>query len=72
MALGGGWQRYPKLAAANEGLMAFDPDCLHPRAADLLELGASAWRRGASISPDAVSPAYLRAEVAVPPVQRAP
>lgn len=65
VALGGGWQRYPQLALANEGLFAGSADdCLHPRAATLLELGASAYRRGACIGPDAVSPAYLRIDVA--------
>jgi len=70
VALGGGWQRYPELAAANEGLAAFDSDCLYPRARDLLELGADAYRHGASIRPEAVSPAYLRAEVAAAPPAR--
>ncbi len=72
VAPGGGWQRYPELAAANEGFVSFDPVCLYPRAADLLRLGASASRRGASISPDAVAPTYLRLEVAVPPALRSP
>lgn len=71
VAIGGGWKRYPELLAANEGFAAFDPDCLYPRAADLLALGASAWRRGLWVSPDAVSPAYLRVDVAAPPAAQA-
>lgn len=72
VAVGGGWRRYPALLAANEDLVSFDPDCRYPRAADLLTLGARAWRHGEWISPDAVSPAYLRLEVAVPPAARTP
>lgn len=70
VALGGGWQRYPALAAANEGLVTVHPDYRYPRATDLLKLGADAYRRGASIRADAVSPAYLRTEVAAPPPAR--
>ena len=71
IALGGGWQRYPPLALANEDRFAgAADDGLHPRAATLLELGASAYRRGAYIGPDAVSPAYLRIDVAALPPAR--
>src|SRR5210317_249470 len=67
VAAGFGWQRYPGLAAANEGLIGQLSAVLHPRARFLIPLGAAAWQAGEAIQPGDLVPAYLRSKVAEKP-----
>ena len=67
VAAGAGWQRYPELAALNADLIGEAVDVLYPRARFLLASGADAFRRGATIDPADVVPAYLRHKVAEKP-----
>jgi tRNA threonylcarbamoyladenosine biosynthesis protein TsaB len=67
VAAGFGWQRYPGLAAANEGLIGQLSAVLHPRAGFLIPLGAAAWQAGEAIQPGDLVPAYLRSKVAEKP-----
>lgn len=64
VAAGYGWQRYPKLLAANESLLGGQSDVLYPRATYLL---ASAELTDA-VQPQDIQPAYLRQKVAEKPV----
>lgn len=64
---GFGWQRYPGLGAANEGLFSGQSDVLHPKARFLLALGEAAMASGAAIRPQDLVPAYLRSKVAQKP-----
>lgn len=70
VAAGFGWQRYPQLLAANRAGVAGESDILHPRAADLLPLGAELLRAGKTVLPQDVVPAYLRQKVAEKPSTR--
>lgn len=70
MAAGFGWHRYSELYANNRSCLAELLPIQYPRARDLLPLGASELRRGRAISPESVSPAYLRQKVAEKPVTR--
>lgn len=67
VAAGFGWRRYPELLAANKGRFAAVVDVLHPRARNLLRLGAAGVRNNAAVEPRDVSPAYLRQKVASKP-----
>ena len=67
VAAGFGWQRYPGLLAANEGLIGQSSTVLHPRARCLIPLGAAAWEAGAAIKSADLVPAYLRNKVAEKP-----
>ena len=67
VAAGFGWQRYPGLAAANEGLIGQLSAVLYPRARFLIPLGAAAWQAGEAIQPGDLVPAYLRSKVAEKP-----
>ena len=67
IAAGFGWQRYPKLLAANEDHIDAVADILHPRARYLLGLGAAGVRGARAIDPEDVAPAYLRQKVAEKP-----
>jgi tRNA threonylcarbamoyladenosine biosynthesis protein TsaB len=62
VAAGAGFERYPELLDGS-GIL-FKPDCLYPRAFDVLALGSAAFERGATIAPERLEPAYLREEVA--------
>jgi len=62
-AAGQGWQRYPKLLAANEVLLGGQSAVLYPRAAYLLALADSS----AAVLPQDIQPAYLRQKVAEKP-----
>ena len=64
---GFGWQRYPDLAAVNEGLFSAQSNVIHPRARFLLALGEAAIADGAAIRPQDLVPAYLRSKVASTP-----
>lgn len=63
IAAGYGWQRYPQLLAANEGLLGGQSAVLYPRAAYLLALADSS----AAVLPQDIQPAYLRQKVAEKP-----
>ena len=65
-AAGQGWQRYPKLLAANESLLGGQSGALYPRAAYLLKLA----ELSAAIAPAKIQPAYLRQKVAEKPRTR--
>jgi tRNA threonylcarbamoyladenosine biosynthesis protein TsaB len=65
-AAGGGWQRYPQLAAGCAVAIAHTSNIRHPRARYLLKLGAAAYRQGQAIDPAGLQPAYLRSKVAEP------
>lgn len=67
VAAGFGWQRYPQLLESNRTGVARVSEVLHPRAADLLPLGAELVRAGESVLPQEVVPAYLRQKVAEKP-----
>lgn len=72
VAAGSGWQRYPALLEANRGAIASISDVRHPHAAALLALGETAVASGSTVSPEQVSPAYLRQEVAERPAAYGP
>ncbi len=65
-AAGGGWQRYPQLAAGCAVAIVTTSAVLHPRARYLLKIGAAAYRQGQSIEAERLQPAYLRTKVAEP------
>lgn len=67
VAAGFGWQRYPELLAANRDRIGAQADALHPRATDLLALGADSVRAAKTVLPQDVVPAYLRQKVAEKP-----
>ena len=67
VAAGFGWQRYPELLESNRDRFAAESDVLHPRAADLLPLGAELVQTGKTVLPQDVVPAYLRQKVAEAP-----
>jgi len=60
VAAGQGWQRYPKLLAANETLLGGHSGILYPRASCLLALA----ELSTAIPPQDIQPAYLRQKVA--------
>jgi tRNA threonylcarbamoyladenosine biosynthesis protein TsaB len=70
VAAGYGWQRYPQLLDANRAGIVRESDVLHPRAADLLPLGAELLQAGKTVLPQDVVPAYLRQKVAEKPSNR--
>ncbi len=72
VAAGFGWQRYPALLAANEGLIGNASAVLHPHARYLLPLGRAALAEGRSIAPKDLVPAYLRSKVAEKPAPESP
>ena len=63
IAAGHGWQRYPKLLAANDSLLGGQSDVLYPSAAYLLALADIS----AAVLPQDIQPAYLRQKVAEKP-----
>ena len=67
VAAGFGWQRYPDLLEINRDRLAFDTGIPHPRAVDLLGLGARLVQSGKTVLPQDVVPAYLRQKVAEKP-----
>ncbi len=67
VAAGYGWQRYPELLVENRDRVTRVLDILHPRARDLLGLGAAGLEAGHGIEPREVQPAYLRQKVAQKP-----
>lgn len=67
VAAGSGWQRYPKLLAANRTAIAAESDVRYPHAAALLALGERAVAHGGTVPPEAVRPSYLRQHVATRP-----
>jgi len=66
IAAGGGWDRYPSLAAANSGAIMARASATCPDARWLLAAGARAMLRGEALDPSELSPAYLRNRVATP------
>ena len=66
LVAGQGWQRYPKLLAANEPFIGGQSDVLYPRATWLLALA----ELSAVIPPEDIQPAYLRQKVAEIPGTR--
>jgi len=64
VAAGSGWQRYPEFTSVNEQHFERFSDVLYPRARFLLDMGAAELRRGHSIDPEDLVPAYLRHKVA--------
>lgn len=67
VAAGAGFERYPELLSANRDRIRTAPEVLYPRAGELLRLAAAAFEQGAAMSPEAVSPAYIRRDVAARP-----
>ncbi len=67
VAAGFGWQRYPALAAVHREVIGGFSDVLYPRARFLLGLGRAGVRRGDTIEPEHLVPAYLRSKVAETP-----
>ena len=70
VAAGFGWQRYPDLLQINRDRIGGEAGPLHPRARDLLVLGARTVRAGETVQPRDVLPAYLRQQVAAKPSAR--
>lgn len=70
IAAGAGWQRYPTLLASNIDSFDAVSDRLHPRARNLLGLGAHNLETGLSVAPAEILPAYLRQKVAEKPAAR--
>ena len=66
VAAGQGWQRYPKLLAANESVLGEQSDVLYPHARYLLALADVS----AAIPAADIQPAYLRQKVAEVPGTR--
>jgi len=66
VAAGQGWQRYPKLLAANESVLGEQSDVLYPHARYLLALADLS----AAIPAADIQPAYLRQKVAEVPGTR--
>lgn len=66
VAAGQGWQRYPKLLAANQSLLGGQSDVLYPHARYLLVLADLS----AAIPAEDIQPAYLRQKVAEIPGTR--
>ncbi len=71
IAAGAGWQRYPDLLDQNIDYIDAVSERLHPRAANLLKLGAQSLKTGSSVAPAEIMPAYLRQKVAEKPTSRA-
>lgn len=67
IAAGFGWQRYPALLAANEDRIGNTSEILYPRARYLVPLGCEVLDRGDALSPQEITPAYLRSKVAEKP-----
>jgi tRNA threonylcarbamoyladenosine biosynthesis protein TsaB len=63
-AAGGGWERYPQLAAANASQLSHISNVRLPRARFLLPLAVRDLQNGLAIVPQELSPAYLRTKVA--------
>ncbi len=72
VAAGKGWQLYPELMAANDGLITTMSDLTVPDARHVLRLGAAAFAQGESVDPVDVNPAYLRQKVASEPARKSP
>ena len=70
VAAGFGWQRYPAVFEANRASIDAMSDVLHPRAAEVLHLGAAAFEDNRAIAPESLDPAYLRQKVAARPSGR--
>lgn len=66
-AAGAAWQRYPELLRRNESRLAGVVDALLPRAACLLDLGATSYKAGAVVEPGGLVPLYVRMRVAKEP-----
>jgi tRNA threonylcarbamoyladenosine biosynthesis protein TsaB len=63
-AAGGGWARYPQLAAAYSRMLSRISNVAVPRARFLLPLGIQDLQEGTVIDPQDLAPAYLRTKVA--------
>lgn len=72
IAAGAGWQRYPDLLRHNESHIASISKVRYPHATELLVLGGQAIENSALVSPEDVSPAYLRHKVAEKPAAAEP
>ena len=72
IAAGKGWQLYPELEAANDGLITTTSSRMVPDARYLLKLGRAAYANGESVDPVDVKPAYLRQKVASVPARKSP
>ena len=62
--VGSGWNRYAEqfICVSPERAAAISAD-IHPRAANALQLGRSAWLRGEIVAPEHAIPTYLRNRV---------
>ncbi len=67
VAAGGAWAKYPDLLAANRRRVSEVVAIDRPRARYVLACGARAWRDGAAMAPDALTPSYIRVKVADKP-----
>lgn len=67
VAAGFGWQRYPELLGQNRDRIDAVAAILHPRASNLLALGAAELQRSGGIEARDLVPAYLRQKVAEKP-----
>ncbi|MCK5325322.1 MAG: tRNA (adenosine(37)-N6)-threonylcarbamoyltransferase complex dimerization subunit type 1 TsaB [Woeseiaceae bacterium] len=72
IAAGFGWQRYPALHEANAPYLLATSEVLHPSARYLLPAGRALLASGAAVSPQEVTPAYVRQTVAQKPPRARP
>jgi tRNA threonylcarbamoyladenosine biosynthesis protein TsaB len=72
VSAGYGWQRYPRLLAANQHMIERESNVLYPSAVQLLTLGEKLCKRTGGISPQDIAPAYLRQKVAEIPAANVP
>jgi len=66
-AAGAGWNRYPGLLAASRPGLAGQSGIVHPRASRLIALGRRDLDAGLGCPPEALTPEYLRSQVAARP-----
>jgi tRNA threonylcarbamoyladenosine biosynthesis protein TsaB len=64
---GAAWQKFPELLKKNRERISEVVDISVPRARHLLASGATAYREGRAIAPDALLPSYIRVQVAEKP-----
>ncbi len=67
VAAGGAWDQFPQLLEDNRDWISEVLPIKLPRARFLLGCGAREYRAGAAISPDALTPSYIRVKVAEKP-----
>lgn len=68
-AAGEGFRKYPLLLDLNRARISGLLDVRRPKARYLLGIAARMWQAGEAIEPERLAPAYIREQVASPPVE---